>query len=95
MVHSHVGGVSSALVNQSITTVTTFGTVPVSRSILLRFGAIILSASDHEVAVGRVHRDAFELQCVQRGVIKICPGGANGSVSRSLPDPAVVSGKYG
>src|SRR5262249_8257424 len=86
-----VGGIRRALVDQTITAVTTFRVAPIAHRTLLILGAVVLSPANHLITIGWMHGNAFKLQSVKRGTVQVRPGSAGGGTRTSLPDAAIVT----
>src|SRR6185312_10072843 len=88
VIHGDVGEIRAALVDQSIATVTGIRACPTAGGIH-QLGAVVLSATDHEVGVFGVKSKALELRGAEAGVVQAGPGGAG--VNR-FENSAVIAG---
>src|SRR5258706_14282559 len=89
MVHRDINRIGRSLIDKREAAIATLGAGPISRSRLLGFSAVVLSAADRKVSIRRMDRDALKLNASQGCVVFIYPGGAGRGVL-TLPDAAVI-----
>src|SRR6185369_13812925 len=69
MVHRHVRRVRSALIDERVATVATFGVAPVPGGGLLKLSAVVLRPANHHELIGGMDGNTFKLQGVERGAV--------------------------
>src|SRR5947207_13016954 len=89
MVHRHIFRVRCVPVDQRVAAVTEVNTSP-SSVWLKEVRAVVLRATDAEIGIGRVNRDALKLCCAKGGGIPIVYPSQTG-IGR-LPNATIVPG---